>query len=163
MYEEFDLSNTAKEYETAPNISKKPFRIIRDLYNAARQRLVDRMLKLERTSRSTFSELYKQKNIIPTELTGIHASSFKNVFEYVMVDGKAKKTMRLRDINDTSYDYNKFNQTPLTNAEKKLILMLMSLKEDILIEKFSGINVDNISEEKLREIPLIQKKVFGKL
>lgn len=158
-FEQDDLSKTAKDYETAPNILKKPFRIIRDLYNSARNKLVERMKKLVRASQDNFKALYDQHGILRANVLGLHSKSYENLYEYALVDGVKKKTMRFRSLDDTSYNYKSFDQTSLTEAEKKVLKMFFDLKSERLVSKFQGKGLEeNLTDEKVREIPLVLSK-----
>lgn len=154
-YEELDLGKTMKEMETADNVLKKPFRIIRELYSRARNNLVERMKILTRSSQEKFKNLYKRHGIIETDIIGLHQKAFSNLFEYVLVDGKPKKTMRFRKINDPNYNYSAFGQTSLTKEEKDVLQMFYDMKKEILAQKYKG---ENATDEQIRDIPLVYRK-----
>jgi len=152
-YEELDLTKFVKEMETADNIAKKPFKILRDLYNKARYNLTEKFKQFSRESQPVFKQLYKSKSILETDIIGLHKKAFENLFEYTMIDGKKKRTMRFRDINDKNYEYNKFGQTSLTKEEKEVLKMFFNMKRDLLINKYGEAN-----EEAIRDIPLVFRK-----
>jgi hypothetical protein len=100
-----------------------------------------------------YAEVGKYQSILNKE------ASQRNLFEYDTDEkGEVYNTFRLRHPDNNLYDYNKYNQTPLTEKEKDLIRVLIkNINEIKQKSNYSYRNKDNIDP---RALPLLKKSDF---
>lgn len=161
LVDERDLSYFQK-YTMQPDEQRsKVFRELRDIVMEARHKIEEDAKGLIKESSPFFTEVHNQFN----KFQKLDVQKvYRNFYEFEEINGKIVNTFRLRDPNDDTYEYSKFDQSPLTKAEKELISYLIDQFKKQKGMRNSEILVDNENNRKRwREIPIMQSSYMKRL
>jgi hypothetical protein len=155
--DEGDMSRLSKSITPPDEVRSPMFQSIRSIVLNMRQRFKMAYNKYFDKIREEFAEYYKEKGKLTSLTTSNH---FNNLYEYEEIEApdgtiKIRNTFRLRDPYDQNYDYKKFNQTELTNAERNLVSKMIENLREMRAD-------DNLDDVTVRELPLIEKSASAK-